>query len=84
MVDVVDELDIGVGRGRDRVEPAHLAHLDEGGLQRGQRLHVGARTDGLVAVEDGQAVDVGDRDDRILEAARPPRRRAARLCERTA
>ena len=49
---VVDRLDLRMRLHRDRVEAAHLAHLHEGRLQRGQRLHGGRRPHVLVLGED--------------------------------
>ena len=73
VVDVGDALELGVFQDRHGVEAGHgLAHVLEGGLQGAERLHVGARAQVLVAVEERQAVDVGDRDDRAGEAALGP------------
>ena len=63
----------GVLQDRHGVEAGHgLAHVLEGGLERAERLHVGLGAHVLVAVEERQAVDVGDRDDRAGEAALVP------------
>src|SRR5690606_4144983 len=43
MVNVVDRLDFRVTLDGDGVEAAHFARHDEGRVERGQRLHVGAR-----------------------------------------
>ena len=72
VVDVVHFLDFGMLLHGHRVEAAHLAGHDEGRVERGQRLHVGRRAHVLVMVEDGEAVLVLDRDDRVLEAALVP------------
>ena len=69
VVDVVDPLEVRVLQDRHRVEAGHgLAHVLERGLERAERLHVGAGAHVLVAVEDRQAVDVADRHDRAGEA----------------
>ncbi len=82
-MDMVDALDIGMRGDGDGVEAAHLAHLDEGGLELPERLHVGRRPHVLVAVEDREAVDVLHRHDRF--ANRPSSQaRAARFCDSTA
>ena len=73
VVDVGDALELGVLEDRHGVEAGHgLAHVLEGGLERAERLHVGLGAHVLVAVEERQAVDVGDRDDRAGEAALGP------------
>ena len=79
VVDVVDALDLGMGLNRHRVEAALLAHHRERRLQARQRLHVGLGPHVLVAVEQGQAVDVLDRRDRVLEPALVPGRGRALL-----
>ncbi len=61
VVHVGNRLDLRMRLHRHRVEAAHLAHLHEGRLQRGQRLHGRRRPHVLVLVEDGEAVDVLDR-----------------------
>ena len=71
-MDVVHGLDLGMGIDGHRVEAAHLAHLDEGGLEARERLHVGLGPHVLVMVEDRQAVDVLHRNDGMLEAALLP------------
>ena len=51
----------------------------EGGLQRAERLHVGAGAHVFVVVEDRQAVQVAHRDDRLGEAPVVPGRGGALL-----
>ena len=58
---VVDELDLRMRLHGDRVEAAQLAHLHERGLERASDCMVGVGPHVLVAVEDGEAVDVVDR-----------------------
>ena len=55
MVDVVDRLDFRVA--------LDGARHDKGRVERGQRLHVGARTHVLVMIEDDETVLVLDRHD---------------------
>ena len=73
MMHVIDILDLGMRRDRDRVEAAHLAHHHEGGLERGERLHVGRRAHVLVLGEKRDAVHVLHRRDRFREPALVPR-----------
>ena len=79
VMDMDDALDLRMRLDGDRVEAALLAHHDERRLQRGERLHVGLRPHVLVMIEQGEAVDVEDRRDRILEAAVLPGRGGALL-----
>ena len=79
VVDVVDPLQMRVFQDRHRVEAGHhLAHVLEGGLQRAERLHVGAGAHVFVAVEDRQAVAVADRRSPISRSGPRPRPVAAR------
>ena len=79
MVDVIDELHIGMRGCRHRIEAAHLAHLHEGGLELAERLHVGLRPHMLVFGKDGQAVDVPHRHDGLGKAPLVPGFRGALL-----
>ena len=79
MMHVVDGLDFGMLLHRHRVEAGHLAHLHEGRLQSGERLHGGRGPHVLVFGQDCQPVDVLDRDDRILETPLLPRLSGALL-----
>ncbi len=79
MVHMIDGLDLGMGLHRDRVEAAHLAHLHEGGLQLGQRLHAGIGAHVLVLGEDRHAVDVPNGEHGAGEAAFVPGHRRALL-----
>ena len=69
---VVDRFDVGMLLHGDGVESAHLAHLHEGRLQGGQRLHGGRGTHVLVLGQNRQAVGIAHRQHRILEAALVP------------
>ncbi len=74
MVDVVDLLQMRVLHQCDLVEAGHdLAHLLERGVQCAERLHVGLRAHVFVAVQNGQAVLVLDRDDGFVETSLIPR-----------
>ncbi len=74
MVDVVHRFDLGVAQLHDVVEARHgLAHVLERGLQRAERLHVCARADELIMVEDRDAVLVLHSEDGIGEDAIFPR-----------
>ncbi len=79
MVDVLDRLDVGVGGDGDGVEAGDLAQHGERGIERRQPLHGGVGTHVLVAVEDGETVDVLDRHHRPGEPAPVPRRGRALL-----
>ena len=72
MVHVIDGLDLGMRLHGDRIEAAHLAHLHEGRLQLRQRLHAGAGAHVLVLGQDGQPVDVPDREHRAGETPLVP------------
>jgi len=50
MMDVVDALHFRMRLDADGFEAAHLTRHLEGGIERGQRLHIGAGTHVLVAV----------------------------------
>ena len=52
MVHMVDLFEFRIALHGHRVEAAHLAGDDEGGVERGQRLHVGRRAHMLVMIED--------------------------------
>src|SRR5690606_38609143 len=54
-----------------------LADRGEGGLEAGEGVRARAGADGLVAVEDGDAARVPDRDDGPVEPAVLPRGRGA-------
>ncbi len=62
---------------RHRAEATHIGHLREGGLQPAQRLHVSVGADGLIAVEDGEAIHIRDRNDGAGEATLAPGLRGA-------
>ena len=79
MVDVIDLLDFRMGLDADGLEAAHLARHLEGGVEGGQRLHVGRRAHVLVPVEDHEAVLVLHRDDGLVEVALFPGIRRALL-----
>ena len=78
-MDVIDVFHFRVRLDGDRIEAAQFTHLHEGRLQRGQRLHGRLRPHVLVLGQNGQAIDVLHRHDRVVEAAILPRRRGALL-----
>src|ERR1700687_3933386 len=78
VMDMVDRLDLGIALDRHCIETIS-AEFREGRLQRRQGLHAGVWAHMFVAVEDGLAERVLDRDDRILEIALVPRVRGALL-----